>query len=81
MDYVESTTVELREKYLNSEVEPYIVVVALVAMAKAGKIRNDSITAILNEVFKGFETDLIKGLTKAREIIDAELIDEVIEKA
>ena len=69
---------EVREKYLNNQLEPYRTVVVLVAMAKAGEIAEESIAPILTKAFLDYEEDLIKGLTTAREIIDTDLIDEIV---
>lgn len=67
---------QIKEQLKKGKYEPHEVVVALIAMAKEGHIKEKDIKPILLNILPKGEA--LKALTKANDIIDKTLIDNII---
>lgn len=70
-------TNELRIKYHNQQLQDYEVVITLLAMAKAGKLKEKDINLILDSIF-GDPVLVLKALGRASKIADDSFLDSII---
>ncbi|MGM7682870.1 hypothetical protein ACSVDA_12020 [Cytobacillus sp. Hm23] len=70
----------LKQKYQQGAVEGHELVVTLVAMAEDNKIKYPEIKPILYKIFHGNIEGMFRSLTRAKAIIDKELIHEIVEE-
>lgn len=68
----------MKEKYIKGEAKGYEIIVALIAMAKDGRIDIDDIKPILMNVIDD-PKELLNELQIAYEIVDEELVNSIIE--
>lgn len=69
---------ELKRRFMLGEIEGHEVVVTLLAMAKAGKIKSDDIVDILLVVFSKNMQGVLRSLSRASSLVDDTMIDEIL---
>lgn len=80
--YNDSQKLELiksfKTKLLNGEAKGYEIVIALITMVKAKRLRLSDVKPILISIFDHDLIGLLEALEKGRMLIDDELVDSVI---
>lgn len=78
---VNTVAKEMQRRYIEGEVEGHEIVLALLAMEKAGRITIEDIRFILLYIFYGNRQAVIRVLAKAGNMVTAELIDAIINES
>ncbi len=68
----------LKTRFEAKGLKDHEVFVAIIALARAGFIREEDVKSLVEHIFEGDEVRMIRGLTVANKIIDRELIEEIL---
>ena len=79
MDSVDQLAIYLKKKFLTQEIAGHELVVALMAMIKDGRIKENDMMKILLVVFNNNLEGVVRSITRANQILDDSLLTTIVD--
>ena len=79
MNSVDQLAGYLKEKFLTQEIGGHELVVALMAMIKDGRIKENDMMKILLVVFNNNLEGVVRSITRANQILDDSLLTTIVD--
>lgn len=77
---VKALGLHMQNRFMSGQAEGYEIAVALIAMVKDGKLDEKDVKDVLLRVYFNNPEGVIRALAKARELIDEDMINEIIDE-
>lgn len=79
-EQVQKVSAEMRRRYMSGEAEGYELVVALVAMVRAGRIDVKDFKSIILDMHLGNPMGAVRTIEKAKPFVDPESIESILKE-